>query len=63
VKGWGDSASAICVCGKNTGNYTQYCLGVVYLLYMFYYVLCELLISCLVFIVLVVLCVLLSTNV
>jgi len=63
VKGWGDSASAICVAKILETTTTTTGLPWCYLPSMFYFVLCELLFSRLVCIVVVVLCVLLSSDV
>jgi len=63
VKGWGDSTSAICVEKILETIHSTY-LGVVYLLYMYYFKLfcvnCCLVVLC---IVVIVLCVMLSPNV
>ena len=63
MKGWGDSASAICVAKILETTTTTTGLPWCYLPSMFYFVLCELLFSRLVCIVVVVLCVLLSSDV
>jgi hypothetical protein len=57
VKGWGESVSKICV-GKNTTNYIQHFLTLVLFTFSTCYIL-----RCLVCIVVVVLCVLLSSYV
>jgi hypothetical protein len=65
VKGWGENVSTVCV-GKNTGNCIQYFLTVVLFTFSTYCILRRLVcivVSCLVSIVVVVLCVLLSSYV
>ena len=62
MKGWGESVSTICV-GKNAGNCIQYFLTVGFFTFftccILRYLLCIVVISCLVCFVVVVLCVLL----